>query len=263
MPSSTATAASQVILVTGANKGIGYEAVKLLSRQLPNAVLLLGSRSLDNGQKAVEKIKSELTSDSAGAADNVRALELDVTDKASIEAAAARVKSEYGRLDVLMCNAGVSGAGGESAETVFAVNVDGVHDSIEAFLPLIPSSGQIVVVASEVGSWYAGTLPPALQQTLTAAEGVSWPLVQRLKADWLKAYHGQPSEQPWPDTHKTAGNYYLSSKAHVLAYLRGFAKQHPQPKLVSAQRSHREAQTQQQRASGTGVSAAHHSTPRG
>ena len=235
MPSSTAADAAQVILVTGANKGIGYEAVKLLSRQLPNAILLLGTRSLDNGHKAVEKMKGELASDGTGAADNVRALELDVTSKASIEAAAARVKAEYGRLDVLMCNAGVSGAGGESAETVFAVNVDGVHDSIEAFLPLIPHSGQIVVVASEVGSWYAGSLPPALQQTLTQPDGVAWPLIAQLEADWLRAFHKQASEQPWPDTHTTAGGHYLASKALVIAYLRNFAKQHPQPKLVGAQ----------------------------
>jgi len=224
MPSSPSD--KQVILVTGANKGIGYEAVKLLSHQLPSSTILLATRSLDNGQKAILKMKQE---ESSHAFDNVKAVELDVTKQASISKAAELVKKEYGRLDVLICNAGVAG---ESAQTVFAVNIDGVHDCIEAFLPIIPATGQIVVVASEVGAWAVAAMPAELQQKLTAVDSITWPAVQQLEADWLSFQKGQPAEQPWSATDHPVTNSYSISKALVIAYLRWFALQHAQPKLV-------------------------------
>ena len=80
---------------------------------------MLGTRSLDNGQQAIQKLKDEQQQGGDGAVDNVKAVELDVTKHASISAAAAHVKSEYGRLDVLMCNAGVSGGSrGECGDRV-------------------------------------------------------------------------------------------------------------------------------------------------
>ena len=238
MSASAPVADQRVILITGANKGIGYEAVKLLSRQVPNAILLLGCRSVDNGQKAILRMRDEQQQHGGHNFDNVKVVELDVTQTASIASAAAQVKSEYGRLDVLMCNAGVAGGAGESADTVFAVNVDGVHDTIEAFLPHVPASGLIVVVASEVGAWATAALPPQLQKILTSPNTVNWPLIQQLEADWLKAQKEQPHEQPWPPTNKAATGAYAISKALVLAYLRSFALQHAQPKLVTAQHTH-------------------------
>ena len=172
-------------------------------------------------------------SHSAHSFDNVKPIEIDVTDKSSITKAAEQVKSEYGSLDVLMCNAGVAGSAGETAETVMAVNVDGVHDCIEAFLPLMPATGLINVTTSEVGTWAMHLMPPVLQQLLNTPQSITWPLTQQLEADWLKADKGEVHEQPWPsDTKYPLTGKYTTSKALINAYLRSWPLQHQQPKLV-------------------------------
>ena len=226
---SSSTFSPRVVLISGANKGIGYEAAKLLAHQLPQATILLGTRSLDNGEKAVQRMKKE---SQAHSFDNVKPIELDVTSKQSLDRAAQQVKSEYGSVDVLLCNAGVSGGSGETAEQVFAVNIDGVHDMIEAFLPLIPATGLIDVVASEVGAWGTNEMPPELQQMLTTPQTVDWPLIQQLESDWLKANKGEAHEHQWRNTKYPLTGSYTTSKALLIAYLRSFALQHQQPKLV-------------------------------
>ena len=233
MPASTSSS-GKVLLITGANKGIGYEAAKLLAQKLPHATILLGTRTLDNGHKAIQRMKEEGSSSGGQHTfDNVKPIELDVITAASIDKAAQQVKSEYGSLDVLMCNAGVAGSNGETAETIFAVNVGGVHDTIEAFLPIIPAaSGSIVVVTSEVAAWATDALPSQLQQKFTSIDSVTWPLIQQLQSDWLKAHKGEAHEQPWPDTNNPGTGAYSISKALINAHLRSFALTHQQPKLV-------------------------------
>jgi NAD(P)-dependent dehydrogenase (short-subunit alcohol dehydrogenase family) len=87
----------RVALVTGANQGVGFQVAKEL---VANGVtVLLGSRDFARGQEAAETI-------GAGAV----AIQLDVTDSASIAAAAQRVEDEFGRLDLLVNNAGISHA---------------------------------------------------------------------------------------------------------------------------------------------------------
>ncbi|PWW67128.1 SDR family oxidoreductase [Actinokineospora spheciospongiae] len=143
-------------LVTGATKGIGLEIVKqLVDRGL---TVHLGGRDAERGEKA--------------AADTgARFLQLDVTDPASIQWAAASLD----RLDVLVNNAGITGgklnAPGEADLTTireaFETNVFGVIAVTEALLPLLRASGhgRIVNVSSSVGSlagMAAGTSPPSL-----------------------------------------------------------------------------------------------------
>ncbi|HWO29484.1 MAG TPA: SDR family NAD(P)-dependent oxidoreductase, partial [Candidatus Acidoferrum sp.] len=84
-----------VALVTGANQGIGLQIVKDLVAH--GFTVLLGSRNLQRGGAAAKEIGPD-----------VRALQLDVTDQASIGAAAKRIRSELGRLDVLVNNAVIS-----------------------------------------------------------------------------------------------------------------------------------------------------------
>ena len=171
--------------------------------------------------------------DSSYQFDNVKPIELDVTKQSSIKQATEQVKAEYGRLNVLMCNAGVSGGSGETPEQVFAVNIDGVHDTIEAFLPLVPSNGQVVCVTSEVGAWAMHAMPPAEQQTLASPATLDWATTKALMADWLKAVKGEAHEHQWPTVNQhMATSTYPVSKAFITAYLRSFAAQHQQPKLV-------------------------------
>ena len=84
-----------VALVSGANTGIGLQVAKDLARH--GLIVLVGSRDLGRGKAAA-----------AGIDGDAHAIQLDVTDESSIAAAAERVGSEFGRLDVLVNNAGVS-----------------------------------------------------------------------------------------------------------------------------------------------------------
>src|SRR6202167_3367572 len=86
-----------VALVTGANKGIGLQIAKDLSAH--GFTVLVGSRNLEDGETAAKSV-----------GDDARAVQLDVTDQASIAAAATRIRNELGRLDVLVNNAGISHA---------------------------------------------------------------------------------------------------------------------------------------------------------
>ena len=149
-----------VALVTGANKGIGLQIAKDLAGH--GFTVLVGSRKFESGEAAAKSIGAD-----------AHAIQLDVTDQASIDAAATRVRGEFGRLDVLMNNAGISHAGRpgrkfenlgdvnslataplEDVRMVFETNVFGVIAVTQAMLPLLREApaGRIVVTASSGGS---------------------------------------------------------------------------------------------------------------
>lgn len=140
-------------LVTGANKGIGFEVSRQLARK--NFYVYLGSRSLENGLRALEKLRAEGIS-------NVEAIQLDVTDQASINTARATIAKKTQVLDVLINNAGVGGGFPQSAlnatleqfNAVFATNVFGVVNVTQAFIDLLKSSPdpRIVNVSTAMAS---------------------------------------------------------------------------------------------------------------
>ena len=132
-----------VALVTGANKGIGREIVTQLTAR--GITVLLAGRN----PELVEPAAAEL---------GVRPVILDVTDDASVTAAAKLVEADYGRLDVLVNNAGIAGERGDNSlanlRRVYETNVFGVIRVTDAFLPLLRKSQapRIVNVSSTVGS---------------------------------------------------------------------------------------------------------------
>lgn len=136
-------------LVTGANKGIGLEICRQVSRMNPGAVVLLTARSEERGRDACGALQAE------GFA-NVVFQQLDVTDAGSVEAARAVVVSRYGGLDVLVQNAGYATKGPlldeQVARDTFAVNYFGVQRVGEVFLPLIRAGGRMVIVSSGMSS---------------------------------------------------------------------------------------------------------------
>lgn len=134
-----------ITLVTGANKGLGYETARRLLQA--GHTVLLGARDAVRGQRAADQLGATFIS-------------LDVTDDASVAAAAELVRERYGCLDVLVNNAGIVGPrrplGDITASEAFPTldtNVLGVVRVTHAFLPLLRSAEhpRIVNVSSGTG----------------------------------------------------------------------------------------------------------------
>jgi NAD(P)-dependent dehydrogenase (short-subunit alcohol dehydrogenase family) len=147
-------------LVTGANKGIGFETARLLGER--GWTVLAAARDPELGRDAAARLRD-------GGAD-AHDIELDVTDEASVARAADRVAAEHGALDVLVNNAGIARGDGRGlpSETtlatlrqVYETNVFGVVAVTNAFLPLLlrAPAARIVNVSSEVGSIASMTDP--------------------------------------------------------------------------------------------------------
>jgi NAD(P)-dependent dehydrogenase (short-subunit alcohol dehydrogenase family) len=141
------------ILITGANKGIGFETARQLAKAGNH--VFLGSRDKHNGQEAIKKLNDEGIS-------NVELLVIDVSDSNSVNHAAIELATKTDALDTLINNAGIPGdqpqdfASGpvENVRKIFDVNFFGVIQTTQAFLPLLQKAGKasIINVSSEVGS---------------------------------------------------------------------------------------------------------------
>jgi NAD(P)-dependent dehydrogenase (short-subunit alcohol dehydrogenase family) len=171
------------ILITGANKGLGRESARRLI-ELGHTVYL-GARDRERGERAAKELGG-------------LPLLIDVTSDDSVEAAAAQVRHEAGRLDVLINNAGVPGGFKPAADTtpadllaVYQVNVFGVVRVLRAFLPLLELSAAAVVVnvSSGMGSLTVTTDPARLESTLI---GLAYPsskaALNMLTSQYAKAY---------------------------------------------------------------------------
>ncbi|KAE9372989.1 NAD(P)-binding protein [Stipitochalara longipes BDJ] len=141
-----------IVFITGANQGIGYETAKNLLLFSSKYHVILGSRDLTKGTDAISNL---LNFPIKG---TVEAVQIDVTDDASVDAAAKKVRDTLGRLDVLINNAGIGARHNPSARDaireVLAVNVVGVVSVTEAFLPLLRKSSapRLIFVSSTTGS---------------------------------------------------------------------------------------------------------------
>jgi NAD(P)-dependent dehydrogenase (short-subunit alcohol dehydrogenase family) len=141
-----------VALITGANKGIGFEIARKLGKQ--GITVLVGARDLDRGGAAVARLKAEGI--------DAHPVRLEVTDARSIEEARKFIEQRFGKLDILVNNAGVLPDQGKTASNVpldllrqvFDTNVFGVVAVTQALLPLIRKSpaGRIVNLSSSLGS---------------------------------------------------------------------------------------------------------------
>jgi NAD(P)-dependent dehydrogenase (short-subunit alcohol dehydrogenase family) len=140
-----------VALISGANKGIGYEIAHGLGAK--KIKVLVGARDASRGEEAVQKLKAE------GA--DARFVELDVTNLETIRRAAEQIEKEFGRLDILINNAGIAEWGTKPSNVdlakvreVYETNFFGPIALIQALLPLLQKSkhGRIVNVSSSLGS---------------------------------------------------------------------------------------------------------------
>jgi NAD(P)-dependent dehydrogenase (short-subunit alcohol dehydrogenase family) len=167
----------RIALITGANKGVGKQVARELVAS--GLTVIVGSRDLARGQEAAAEIGEGAT-----------ALQLDVTDDVSIASAAAWIQEHFGRLDVLVNNAGISHtqegftmddyaamshastASIDEVRAIWDVNVFGTLAVYQAMLPLLreSSDARIINVSSGLGS-LASTADPAYPYRVTFGPG--------------------------------------------------------------------------------------------
>jgi NAD(P)-dependent dehydrogenase (short-subunit alcohol dehydrogenase family) len=167
-----------VTLITGANKGLGYETARRLLENGHN--VYIGARDLKLGEAAAERLGAQF-------------VQLNVTDDASVAAALELIDQREGRLDVLVNNAGISSAtvDGPTAQSVFDTNAIGVIRVTQAALPLLEKSANPVVVnvSSALGSFWAVTNPERRQFHFPSiVYGASKAAVSMLTVQYAKTY---------------------------------------------------------------------------
>lgn len=147
------TDAKKIALITGANKGIGFEIARQLGAK--GIIVLVGARDQARGKAAAGKLQSEGIDASV--------VHLDVTDQATIDRAASFIDETYGKLDILVNNAGISLREGrvppsqldvEVFKKTYETNVFGLFAVTRAMLPSLrrSSAGRIVNLSSPMGS---------------------------------------------------------------------------------------------------------------
>lgn len=144
---------TKITLITGGNKGLGFETAKALINE--GHKVYIGSRNESRGQEAAKEIGAQ-------------SVQLDVTDETSVQHAFNYIKDQEGRLDVLVNNAGISGQFAKPADItvedmdkVYQTNVYGIVRMMNTFIPLLEQSEQPVVVnvTSGLGSFGMVTNP--------------------------------------------------------------------------------------------------------
>lgn len=186
-----------IALITGSNRGLGLATARRLTAC--DMTVLVGARDATSGERAAATLRSEDL--------DAHAVTIDVTSPASVQAAARDVAGRYGRLDVLINNAGIlpeaaSPAGAEPSDLgmfkkTFETNLFGVVSVIGAFLPLLRMSaaGRIVNVSSTMGSLtdqcdptspYYGLVVPAYQTSKAALNGITVALAKLLEDTPIK-----------------------------------------------------------------------------
>ncbi|MBD2409361.1 short-chain dehydrogenase [Nostoc calcicola FACHB-389] len=143
----------KVALITGANKGIGYEIARQLGSR--GATVFVAARDIGRGQEAADKLGLSGI--------DAKAVQLDVVDQKTIDSTAQQIESEFGKLDILVNNAGILSDGDrlppsqvdiQTLRHTYETNVFGVFAVTKALLPLLKKStaGRIVNISSGLGS---------------------------------------------------------------------------------------------------------------
>ncbi|KAG5008319.1 hypothetical protein JHK82_026244 [Glycine max] len=234
--------AKRYAVVTGANKGIGFGMCKKLASS--GIMVVLTARDEKNGFKAVEKLKE------FGLSDLLVFHQLDVDDPASVSALADFIKTEFGKLDILVNNAAVTGGklldadaflrkrNGEQidwnevgyetyelAEQCVETNFYGVKRVTEALLPLLQlsTSPRIVNISSRAGLFK--NIPNEWARTmLSDIENLTREKIDGVLEEFQKDFkEGSLEIKGWP----AFASAYTMSKAALNAYTRIMAKKYP------------------------------------
>ncbi|MFJ6851377.1 SDR family oxidoreductase [Streptomyces sp. NPDC091271] len=174
-----------ITLITGANKGLGYETARRLIEA--GHTVYAGARDARRGEEAAARL-------------GARFVQLDITDEDSVEAAAAFVTKDAGRLDVLVNNAGIVGVRkpvgevtGADMRSTYETNVFGAVRVTRAFLPLLEAGKDPVVVnvSSGLGSLAATNDPSRVEFTVAALDyNSSKTALVMVTSQYAKAFPG-------------------------------------------------------------------------
>jgi NAD(P)-dependent dehydrogenase (short-subunit alcohol dehydrogenase family) len=228
----------QIALVTGANKGLGRETARRLAAA--GMTVLAGARDAGRGRAAA----AELAADGA----DVRFLPLDVTDADSVERAAAWIDETFGRLDVLVNNAGISVENrapvtevtADQMRRTYETNVFGVVTVTTTMLPLLRSAGgaRIVNVSSMLGSLsmtadpegpfaaWPGALLLAYNSSKTALNALTVLWASALRAEGIKVNSADPGYVA-TDLNHHSGNSTVEQGAEIIVALATRAEDGP------------------------------------
>ncbi|MEH2311215.1 MAG: SDR family oxidoreductase [Nostoc sp.] len=192
----------KVALITGANKGIGFEIARQLGSR--GATVLVGARDIGRGEEAANKLRSNQI--------DARSIQLDVIDQKTIDSTAEKIESEFGKLDILVNNAGILSDGDrlppsqvdiETLRHTYETNVFGVFAVTKTLLPLLKKSkaGRIVNLSSGLGSLTLNSDPNsefadsrylAYNSSKTALNAITVLLAAELKDTVIKVNAANP-----------------------------------------------------------------------
>ncbi|KAK4962977.1 hypothetical protein LTR10_000604 [Elasticomyces elasticus] len=175
-------AAKQILLITGGNTGIGYEVVKALYAASTPYEILMGSRKIENGEQAIEELKQEVKESSS----TVSVVQADVCSDESLEKLVSDIESKYGKLDVLINNAGAGFDGQirdkkmsirEAFNASWDTNVSGTHVLTTLAMPLLikSSNPRLLFVTSGTSSLIETELMEGIHGRINAAPDAGWP----------------------------------------------------------------------------------------
>jgi carbonyl reductase 1 len=211
-----------VAVVTGANKGIGFEIVRQLAKE--GITIVLTARDATRGAEAIESLKKQ-------GFQNVNFHTLDVGSQESIDALAEWLHTTYGRIDILINNAGIlddpNEVNLEIARSVLATNYFAVKNVTKTLLPLLrddtPGGARVIIVASRIGQ-LKGLPNKDYVTTLTDREHITEDFVDSFVKKYLEdVANGNHNKGDWPNLTKlgwqTSMQSYAVSKIAVIAYV--------------------------------------------
>ena len=205
---------ARVAVVTGSNKGIGFEIVKRLCKEFDGDVYLT-ARDAANGLKAVANLEEEGL--------HPKFHQLDITSQDSVENLKQYLVKTHGGLDVLVNNAGMAYTNdstapfSEQASVTVANNFTGTLRISKALFPLIRPHGRIVNVSSRVGQ--LSILQKHLQKRFTDPNLTEEALVSLMDQFVKDVQDGHHTERGWPNT------AYGTSKVGMTALTKVYARE--------------------------------------
>ncbi|EME30314.1 Carbonyl reductase [NADPH] 1 [Galdieria sulphuraria] len=214
------TSNKRIALVTGGNKGIGFEICRLLGNPQNNILVILGARDKQRGNEACKKLEQQGI--------EVVFRELEVSDITSVKNCAAWVQDTFGHLDILVNNAGIFYKTGplskEVARHTMDVNFYGTLYCCQYFIPLLREGGRVVNMSSRMALF--ARLSPALFKKFTKQDLNISELCELMESFIRSVEKGRVKEDGW------FRHSYGVSKVGVVCLTRILARDERRPDIL-------------------------------